>query len=198
MRKVRRCFAGVLLIILLASPSVLGQGRTGTLHMVGVPPDVQGGTYDAGSGVFTADVSEIADALIRVIFDDMRIEGKQLEWRTKDEHLTFTDAVKLWREDLELEAEWVEYDSAAQLYRQRIRESDHRRCSGLCGRTCLFRGKGRSGVHPECGCGICRWYSERREVPPAGRVQDYAVLWSVPGYLPVKRQLMPSQESFTT
>ncbi|MGI6150043.1 MAG: hypothetical protein GX195_11460 [Firmicutes bacterium] len=115
MRKVRRCFAGVLLIILLASPSVLGQGRTGTLHMVGVPPDVQGGTYDAGSGVFTADVSEIADALIRVIFDDMRIEGKQLEWRTKDEHLTFTDAVKLWREDLELEAEWVEYDSAAQL-----------------------------------------------------------------------------------
>lgn|GEM_PF-2224940 len=115
MMKLVRCLAGVVILALVLSPAAFGQGRTGTLHMIGVPIDVQAGTYDAGTGVFTADVRSIPEAVIQVVFDDMRIEGKQLEWRTKDEHLTFTKAVSLWREDLELQSDFLEYDSGAKL-----------------------------------------------------------------------------------
>lgn len=115
MMKLVRCLAGVVILALVLSPAAFGQGRTGTLHMIGVPIDVQAGTYDAGMGVFTADVRSIPEAVIQVVFDDMRIEGKQLEWRTKDEHLTFTKAVSLWREDLELQSDFLEYDSGAKL-----------------------------------------------------------------------------------
>ncbi|HHT74297.1 MAG TPA: hypothetical protein GX008_11365 [Firmicutes bacterium] len=115
MTKLARCITGVLFILLVVCPNAFGQGRTGTLQMLGVPVDVQAGTYDAGSGVFTADVREIPEAMIEVAFEDMRIQGKQLEWRTKDEHLTFTQSVSLWREDLELEANWLEYDSATKI-----------------------------------------------------------------------------------
>lgn len=110
-----RCLSAFVVVILLVSPTVWGQSRSGTLQMIGVPPDVQGGSYDSSSGVFTADVSDIPEAYIQVTFDDLRITGQELEWHTKDEQLTFSQSVKVWREDLELDADWLHYDSAAEI-----------------------------------------------------------------------------------
>ncbi len=119
MTRLAKCLAAACLCLLLVSGSVLGAGRTGTLNMLGVPPDSRAGTYDAESGIFTADVTDIPGAAIQVVFDDMRMEGRQLEWRTKEEHLTFTQSVSLWRENMELEADWLEYDSSTQILKAR-------------------------------------------------------------------------------
>ncbi len=38
-------------------------------------------------GFFYADVSDLAEALIEVKFEEVRISGKEMEWRTKDNYL---------------------------------------------------------------------------------------------------------------
>lgn len=115
MTRANRCIAMLLMLLFLCVPSVSAEERTGTLEITGVPPEMTAGHYDSSAKLFTADVREIPGATIRVTYDDMRISGLQLEWRTEDEHLTFVHSVNVWREDLELEADWLEYDGQAKV-----------------------------------------------------------------------------------
>lgn len=115
MIKARRCFGLLLVLLLLYTPGSLAEERTGTLEIIGVPPEIPTGNYDSSAKRFTADVREIPDAIIRVTYDDMRLSGLQLEWLTEEEHLTFSHSVSVWREDLDLEADWLEYDGQAKV-----------------------------------------------------------------------------------
>lgn len=104
--------AGFLILIVLFSAGkavAWGKGQTGTLEITGVPIETTAGRYDRQSGVFVADVSEITGALISVEFEEVKIVGQQMEWRTEDNYLIFSVAAKLTKDDFELTADVVEY-----------------------------------------------------------------------------------------
>lgn len=106
----RKWIGWLLVLVLFAAPQTAwGQSQKGTLRITGVPADVSAGRYDRDAGVFYADVSEISDALITFIYDDVEIAGKTMEWRTDDDYLIFTVAAKLTQEDFELTADRIQY-----------------------------------------------------------------------------------------
>lgn len=98
----------VITLMVITGPS-LAANQKGVLEITGVPQDVAAGRYDPDAGVFYADVSELPEAQIRVEFEDVRISGKEMEWRTKDNYLLFRQSARLEREDFELWANQVEY-----------------------------------------------------------------------------------------
>lgn len=83
--------------------------KTGTLEIMGVPAETITGNYDPQSGVFSADVSEFSEAVIQVKFEEVRIFGQKMQWRTKDNYLIFNVAAQLQKDDFELTADVVEY-----------------------------------------------------------------------------------------
>jgi len=71
------------------------QGEKGRLAIVGVPEDRAVGRYDPEEGVFYARCTEIPEAQIQVEMDGVRLSGRELEWRTKDNYLLLREAVHL-------------------------------------------------------------------------------------------------------
>lgn len=99
----------VLVFLCLGSGLARGESQTATLEILGVPEEMVAGRYDPQEGIFSADVSEIKDALIQVKFEAVQIFGQKMNWQTKDNHLKFTNTARLTKEDFELTADIVEY-----------------------------------------------------------------------------------------
>ncbi|MCK9525135.1 MAG: hypothetical protein M0R49_04310 [Limnochordia bacterium] len=99
----------VVVLLVLGAGVARGQGQVGTLEITGVPTDVVAGRYDRDAGVFSADVSDIAGALVSVKLEDVTIVGKTMEWRTDDNYLLFTVEAKLTQPDFELTGDQIEY-----------------------------------------------------------------------------------------
>lgn len=101
---------GLMLVLFCALSGVVGaESQVGTLQITGVPQDQVAGRYDRDAGVFYADVTAFADALIHVHFEEVQILGKQMEWRTEDNFLIFNVGAKLSQEDFELTADTIKY-----------------------------------------------------------------------------------------
>lgn len=104
-----------LLIITLIICSLVGVGqvgaatKVGTLEITGVPEETVSGNYDPQEGVFKANVSEFPEALITVKFEEVRLFGQEMEWRTKDNYLIFKTGANLHKDDFKLTAEVIEY-----------------------------------------------------------------------------------------
>ena len=96
-------------LILVGTGATSGQSQVGTLEITGVPPELSAGRYDRQAGVFSADVREIAGALITVKLEDVQVMGKTLEWRTENNYLIVTAEARLIKEDFELTADFIEY-----------------------------------------------------------------------------------------
>lgn len=97
------------LVIMGASGACQAQGQRGRLEIMGVPADAATGRYNRESGVFAADVRDFAGAAIHVTFEEVRLVGQKMEWRTEDDYLIFTGGATLTKEDFTLTAETVEY-----------------------------------------------------------------------------------------
>src|SRR5690554_1807090 len=108
MGKIKRLGLAALILLVVAGIG-FAQGEKGRLAIVGVPEDRAVGRYDPEEGVFYADVREIPEAQIQVEMDGVRLSGRELEWRTKDNYLLLREAVHLERDDFELTADLVEY-----------------------------------------------------------------------------------------
>ncbi len=100
--------AAVVLILAGASLS-MAAGQKGVLEITGVPEDVAAGRYDPEKGLFYADVSDLPEASIKVKFEEVRISGREMEWRTKDNYLIFKQSARFEKDDFELTADTVEY-----------------------------------------------------------------------------------------
>src|SRR5690554_3737210 len=92
-----------------ATGVVLAQDQVGTLEITGVPAETSAGRYDRQSGVFFADVTEIEGALVHVTFEEVKLVGQKMEWRTEDNYLIFENDAKLNKDDFELTGDVVEY-----------------------------------------------------------------------------------------
>lgn len=100
--------AAVFLILMLGSGA---ESKTGTLELIGVPQDASPGHYHTESGLFFVDVTAFEDALIKILFEDMEIIGKKLEWHTKDNYFIFTETARLEKDDFKLTSSVLEYFS---------------------------------------------------------------------------------------
>lgn len=101
-------FVTSLLVVVLAG-GVMAKEKTGTLELIGVPSNIQGGWYDSNSGIFFVDVTEIDGAFVRVSYEKMQITGEKLEWHTKDDYFILTEGAKLEKDDFVLESKTLEY-----------------------------------------------------------------------------------------
>lgn len=100
----------LLVVLLVAAPAVCwAQGDTGKLEIIGAPPELSTGRYDRQAGIFSADVTGIEGALVQVTFEEVKIVGQKMEWRTDDDYLIFTTGATLTKEDFTLTAETIEY-----------------------------------------------------------------------------------------
>lgn len=108
MRKRVIAFAGCICLLLacMAPPTA---GRSGQLEMIGVPEDVLAGQYDSKTKVFRADVTDIPDALVRIVYNGTVIEGRVVEWNTEDDHLIVQQGASVERKDMRLTGDLVEY-----------------------------------------------------------------------------------------
>ncbi|HAI52900.1 MAG TPA: hypothetical protein DCL99_06445 [Firmicutes bacterium] len=95
--------------MLALAPAVWAQGQSGTLEITGVPADVPAGRYDRQAGVFSADMSAIEGALVHVTFEEVKIVGQTMEWRTDDDYLIFTGGATLTKEDFTVTGDTLEY-----------------------------------------------------------------------------------------
>lgn len=99
----------LLVLLLAASPIWAAENESGRLEITGVPEDVTAGRYDRQAGVFSADVTAIEGALVKVIFEEVEIVGQKMEWRTDDNHLIFTTGATLTKEDFTITGDTIEY-----------------------------------------------------------------------------------------
>ncbi|HHY15486.1 MAG TPA: hypothetical protein GX521_05380 [Firmicutes bacterium] len=109
MRKNRILGLAAVIFLVAGAGLSMAAGQKGVLNITGVPEDVAAGRYDPEEGLFYADVSDLAEALIEVKFEEVRISGKEMEWRTKDNYLIFRQSARLEKDDFELTADLVEY-----------------------------------------------------------------------------------------
>lgn len=114
--RLSKVFLGLVLLVLLVPNMVAANNNQGELELIGVPSDVVAGRFDNRAGVFTADLTEIEGAYIRITYDDMNITSKRVEWNTKDGMLLASVNVLLTTEDATIEAGeltyWEEEDRA--------------------------------------------------------------------------------------
>ncbi|NMB01114.1 MAG: hypothetical protein GX971_06270 [Firmicutes bacterium] len=104
-----RVFPLLLGLLVMATGIVWAEEKVGTLEITGVPTDQVTGRYDRQAQVFYADVTAFEDALIQVVFEEVQIIGKQMEWRTEDNYLIFSVGAKLTKDDFELTGDTIEY-----------------------------------------------------------------------------------------
>ncbi|HHY09250.1 MAG TPA: hypothetical protein GX528_01645 [Firmicutes bacterium] len=97
------------MVLLLAAANADAAGKKGTLELVGVPEDASPGRYHTESGLFFVDVTSFTDAWIKILFEDMEITGKKLEWHTKDNYFIFTEGARLEKDDFKLTSSVLEY-----------------------------------------------------------------------------------------
>ncbi len=111
--RISRVTAVVCLLSLCAAVSVTA--RSGQLEMIGVPEDVLAGQYDSQTKVFRADLTEIPDAFVRIVYNGTVIEGRVVEWNTEDDYLKVQQGASVVRKDMRLTGELVEYFRADEL-----------------------------------------------------------------------------------
>lgn len=105
-----RILAGIMVLVLLCGTGfAAAESQVGTLEIMGVPAEMSAGRYDSQSGVFSADVRDIPEAVIQVKVDEVTMTGQKMEWRTKDSYLIMSAGAKLVKTDFELTGDVVEY-----------------------------------------------------------------------------------------
>ena len=100
-------FVTSLLVVVLAG-GVMAKEKTGTLELIGVPSNIQGGWYDSNSGIFFVDVTEIDGAFVRLSYEKCRSRG-EVRMAYKDDYFIFTEGAKLEKDDFVLESKTLEY-----------------------------------------------------------------------------------------
>lgn len=103
----------IILITMLALFSAGAAAQTNSTNIdvdiIGVPEGVKAGGFNLKTETFTADVSQIEGAYVRITYNDIVVFGQFVEFRRNDNYLLVTGNVRVEQADMLLTGDQVEY-----------------------------------------------------------------------------------------